>query len=921
MLQRYFEAANRFIDEHKFSGVAVALLFYLLVAAFCFTRAYEMFELKLYDLRFALRPSIKEWDRLYFLDIDENSLTTVGQYPWPRGTYARGLETLREVGAHQASFDIMFPDASPRIVNPVEFESLYRKAAGGQRIGAGEVEAAGIDNDLLFARGVGEAGNVVMAYTFSDEPLAYDVIERQKSPAFIKARERFIRRASIPVPPDKEKSLAYLDDKSVKSISYPISELMNAGHAFGFVNRYTDIDGVTRKVQLVQVYEGRIWFNLALVMLIDACGVPLGNVEVIPGRSILIRDAVNPLTLKKGSISIPIDRDGMMYVTWAGSGQGKGGIREKTFHLVPFYAVIEYPGKRDLAHEIFDDEDRIKLETLADLRQRLDDFNAELPHAKGEMKKTISAGIAELREKIEKAENNPVLGELEPQIAVARSEYAAAKDQSGRASAWRRIEGLKKQIQRTRHEYLGNYRREVAKAEEELRAGDNPELRSTIDKLRYVADTLELVIRVEEMADSLALVGLTATGTQDIGAIPLHNEYARVGTYHNTINTIVQRQFIKRINWPVNLIIMLIVALAMGYTIQRLNAKRSLVTMVAALLLLTVTVMGFFALFNLWLQQLGILLASFLPSLAIVAIKFIKEESQKKFIKSAFSYYLSPSVIDEIIKDPESLELGGEDREITIFFSDIASFSTISEKLTPQDLVRRLNEYLTEMTNIILGYNGTVDKYIGDAIMAFYGAPIVMKDHHLKACMACIDMKRRLRELQEEWRNKGMEPLSARSGIHSGRATVGNMGSSTRMDYTAMGDAVNLASRLEGANKYYSTSAMISGATYEGARDHVEVRKLDMIRVVGKTEAVPIYELLGKKGELPDRVYEMLEKYNLAMDQFSGRDWKGARHLFRQALKVLPDDGPSEMYVKRCDTFIKSPPSKGWDGVFAMKGK
>ncbi|MBN2080338.1 MAG: CHASE2 domain-containing protein [Spirochaetes bacterium] len=921
MLQRYFEAANRFIDEHKFSGIAVALVFYLLAAAFCFTRAYEMFELKLYDLRFALRPSIKEWDRLYFLDIDENSLTTVGQYPWPRGTYARGLETLRGVGAFQASFDIMFPDSSPRIVNQDEFNSLYRKAAGGQRIAPGEIEAAGIDNDMLFARGVGDAGNVIMAYTFSDEPLAYDVIERQKSPAFIKARERFLRRSSIPVPPEKKKSLVSLDDRSVKSISYPIPELMNAGHVFGFVNRYTDIDGVTRKVQLVQVYDGRIWFNLALVMLIDACGVSLDNVEVIPGRSIIIKDAINPLTMKRQNISIPIDRDGMMYVTWAGSGQGKGGIREKTFHLVPFYAVIEYPGKRDLAHEYFADEDRIKLDTLADLRERLEDFTAELHHAQGEMKKTITAGIAELKEKIEKAEKNPVLEDLEPKLAEAREDLRAAKDASQKAAAWQRIKELKKQIQGTRHEYLGNYREEVAKAEEELKAGDNAELRSTIDKLRYVADTLELVIRVEEMADSLALVGLTATGTQDIGAIPLHNEYARVGTYHNTINTIIQRQFIKRINWPLNLVIMLLVALAMGYTIQRLNAKRSLITMVSTLVALNFIVMAAFALFNLWFQQLGIVLASFLPSLAIVAIKFMKEESQKKFIKSAFSYYLAPSVIDEIIKDPESLELGGEDREITIFFSDIASFSTISEKLTPQDLVRRLNEYLTEMTDIILRYSGTVDKFIGDAIMAFYGAPIAMQDHQLKACMAAIEMKKRLRELQEEWRNRGMEPLFARAGIHSGRATVGNMGSSTRMDYTAMGDAVNLASRLEGANKYYSTHAMISGATYEGARDYVEVRKLDMIRVVGKTEAVPIYELLGKKGELPDRVYEMLEKYNQAMDHFSGRDWKGARQLFRQALKVLSDDGPSEMYVKRCETFIKSPPSKGWDGVFAMKGK
>ena len=311
----------------------------------------------------------------------------------------------------------------------------------------------------------------------------------------------------------------------------------------------------------------------------------------------------------------------------------------------------------------------------------------------------------------------------------------------------------------------------------------------------------------------------------------------------------------------------------------------------------------------------------FLPSLAIVAIKFMKEESQKRFIKSAFSYYLSPSVIDEIIKDPESLELGGEDREITIFFSDIKGFSTISEKLTPQELVKRLNEYLTEMTDIILKYNGTVDKFIGDAIMAFYGAPIIMPDHPVKACLAAIDMKKRLRELQEQWRKSGVEPIYARMGINTGKAKVGNMGSRTRMDYTAMGDAVNLASRLEGANKSFDTHAMISGSTYEGAKNQIDARQLGRIKVVGKQEAVAIYELMGLKGKLPDRIYEMLEKYNQGRDYFTKRDWKQARALFRAALKVVPDDAPSRIYTEQCEQYMKTPPPRGWDGVFVLKTK
>jgi adenylate cyclase len=375
------------------------------------------------------------------------------------------------------------------------------------------------------------------------------------------------------------------------------------------------------------------------------------------------------------------------------------------------------------------------------------------------------------------------------------------------------------------------------------------------------------------------------------------------------------------VNWPVNLVLMLIIALFIGYVIQRLDAKRSLITMLVTLIVLNVVVMGLFALLNIWMQQLGILLAMFLPSLAIVAIKFMQEENQKRFIKSAFSYYLSPTVIDEIIKDPDSLELGGEDREITIFFSDIKAFSTLSEKLTPQELVKRLNEYLTEMSDIILKYNGTVDKYIGDAIMAFYGAPLLMPDHAAKGCLAAIEMKKRLRELQEKWRKEGAEPIFARMGIHSGKATVGNMGSRTRMDYTVMGDAVNLASRLEGANKSFDTSVMISGFTYEAAREKIEARQLGKIRVVGKSQSVPIYELLGMKGSLPDYMYEMLEKYNAGRAAFVKRDWKQAISMFRQAIKVLPDDGPSRIYVEKCEEYMKTPPPRGWDGVFQLKSK
>jgi adenylate cyclase len=908
MIKKFADAANRFIEENKFSGIVVALVFFLLVALFCFTRVYELFELKLYDLRFTLHPSVRESDRLYFADIDENSLTTVGQFPWPRNIYSEGLKTLKEVLAAQVTFDIMFPDASPLNVDDAELAKLGRKARSGDRIKPDEIEAIGVNRDRIFADGVASMGRVILSYTFNDEPLAHDVLERQKKEPFRKALPRFLEKSSVKVSPDTMKKLASLESASIQSLSYPIPELMNSARAFGFVNRDTDIDGTIRKVRLVRLYQGRLYFNLALVMLMDLCRVPMANVEVTPGRNIVLKNAVDPATQKIEDIAIPIDRQGMMYVMWAGSGEGKEGRREKTFHQIPFYALLEYPDKKKIVNDIFKQEDKIKSEQIADLNDQLESLNDP-------------ASIAEVKKKIDALMKNPPLEELVGRIESARIAYGKAATADEKEKRWHLINDLKKKANRAKLEYLGNYENEIAKVKKELEQKKTEELRQELKKLQYVAQAMDLAIRVGDLADRSILVGLTATGSQDIGAIPIHNEYARVGTYHNTVNTIIQRQYITRVSWPVNLVLMFLIAVGMGFAIQRLDAKKSLIFMLLAFFLLNLAVMLVFAFFNIWFQQLGLFLSMFLPAMAIIAIKFVKEESQKRFIKGAFSYYLSPSVIDTIIENPGSLKLGGEDREITIFFSDVRAFSTISEKLSPQELVNRMNEYLTEMTDIILKYDGTVDKFIGDAIMAFYGAPVEMSDHPLKACLAAIEMKKRLRELQEIWRKAGMDEIHARMGIHSGKATVGNMGSRNKMNYTVMGDAVNLASRLEGANKHYETSAMISGATYEGARDHIEARRLDVIRVVGKTEAVPIYELMGGKGSLPDRVYEMLEYYNKGLESFTARDWRQARGLFRQALKALPDDRPSALYVGRCETFMKNPPSRGWDGVYVMKGK
>ena len=263
----------------------------------------------------------------------------------------------------------------------------------------------------------------------------------------------------------------------------------------------------------------------------------------------------------------------------------------------------------------------------------------------------------------------------------------------------------------------------------------------------------------------------------------------------------------------------------------------------------------------------------------------------------------------------------GEEREMTAYFSDIQGFSSFSEKMTPTELVATLNDYLTEMCNIIIGHEGTVDKFEGDAIIAFWGAPTIQPDHATRACYAAIDMNKALGPLREKFLEQGRPDVFVRMGLNSGTMVVGNMGSAQRMNYTIMGDTVNLASRLEGANKAYRSDMMISEMTYDLCKDDVDVRELDTIRVVGKSEPVKVYQLLERKNQTTGQVADLVSQYNVAMKLYCERDFEDAIIAFRACTKIIADDGPSLTYIDRCRHFLDNPPEADWDGVYNLTEK
>lgn len=328
-------------------------------------------------------------------------------------------------------------------------------------------------------------------------------------------------------------------------------------------------------------------------------------------------------------------------------------------------------------------------------------------------------------------------------------------------------------------------------------------------------------------------------------------------------------------------------------------------------------------------EQLSFNINIIAPILALVfgyfgstAYHFINERKQKAVIKGMFSQYVNSTVVDDLIADPDKMRLGGERKVLSIFFSDIAGFSTFSETKKPEELVAFLNEYLSEMTRIVFENGGTLDKYIGDAVMAFWGAPLPIENHAFQTCKSALLMQKRLAELRAKWRAEGQTEISVRMGINTGEVVVGNMGGSERFDYTVMGDTVNLASRLEGANKEYGTYAMVSESTYEIVKDDFIMRELDALVVKGKTKPVIVYELIALKDEQLDQSFlDSLAVFNEGLALYKAFQFKEAATKFAEAKNINSNDHPSFVYLKRCMHFIEFPPPKDWDGVFRMTTK
>jgi adenylate cyclase len=309
-------------------------------------------------------------------------------------------------------------------------------------------------------------------------------------------------------------------------------------------------------------------------------------------------------------------------------------------------------------------------------------------------------------------------------------------------------------------------------------------------------------------------------------------------------------------------------------------------------------------------------------AIASMAYHVIIERRKRLEIKGMFSSYVNAAVVDELIAHPESMSLGGTRKNLTVLFSDLVGFTALAEQHSPEDLVAMLNDYMSAMTEVVFRHDGTLDKFIGDAVMAFWGDPTPREDHALRACRCALEMQAALSEMNSRWESLIGVPLAMRIGINTGDMIVGRMGGRGKFAYTVIGDSVNLASRLEGANKQYGTRILIAQETYQHVRNDIVARELDCITVKGRREPVTTHEVLALRSGGGEAGYEeFLSKYNSGIFRYRCREWDAAIRAFTAALALRPDDGPSRMYIERSQHFATNPPPANWDGVFVMQNK
>ena len=870
-------------------------------------------ENRLYDFALGLKSDVKEDSSIVLLDIDDVSIERVGLYPWPRNTIAKGLETLTQLGAEFAVFDIEYIDKSPMSVDFTYLNGTLKSefAASFEEIGANMQDIfAALANNQITLPEAGVYGSELVSLIDQSRDTLYRHTKQVaiENDSYLGQAMRLFGSSFITVnmqgdPPDEDSEDLYAIAKERfvypklkvnaplsegrQSALVPIPEISRMAAGAGFTNVYIDSDGVRRRIRLTDNIGDTVFMQLAFSPLLRKLGSPEG---VIDKNRVTLTGAVYDGSTQ--NVSIPLDSNGMMLIRWPKKNY------QKSFTHVPFYILIDYA------------ESGEKAASGLRLLRSNQGWN-------------LGPGYAPIDTCLQ-------LWTESEELRRTALESGAVEDKDAWLTAVRTYWDTVKSF------FEMDYGTSVAALFDEAKQAGNPEDAELYDQVKADFETLyanaaasytrhtELETALAgKLKDAFCIIGWSSTGTTDIGVNPFHSEYVNVGTHAAVANTILQRDFLRQA--PVWVSALLAIAFSFGI-IFIIRPFSTLIQIIAGVVLSVVVLVANQLIFNItgvYTFIISPVLALFVSFLTYSMVSFIISEREKSFLRKAFGTYLSGDVINEIIEDPSMLKLGGQKKWITAMFTDVKGFSTISEALDAEQLVKLLNIYLSGMSDIILEQRGTIDKYEGDAIISFFGAPVDYKEHARLACRAAVLMRRKEVELNELFMREGMSPnpLLTRIGINTGDMVVGNMGTERKMDYTIMGNAVNLAARLEGVNKQYGSWLLISDMTKNEIGDEFITRRFDRVRVVGINTPVQLWELVELKEAVDSATLDFLRRFEEAHCVFDRRDWKEAARLFKALREERPDDGPSDAYLRKCEAFIQKPPADNWDGVFSLTQK
>jgi adenylate cyclase len=888
-----------------------------------FVSFFQTAEKRVYDLFLHLRPAVEQRDDILFMDVDDTAIANVGLWPWSREYMARGLILLREFDSTYVTFDIEYVDPSPQAVNaryleqvlPREFDAqfgvvqsdiygLFDALAQGYislsdagdyvdqlaarteevRVNlAAAVSSVVQDNDQLLGQAAGFHGQAFFTVNQLREIEPLSSGERARRDELISFIESAVNLDSVEV----------VDGSKVQhgaDLRPTIEPIVSRAAGAGFPNVVVDGDGVRRRIDLVSETNNVFYAQLVTAPLLDWLGDPTVRVE--PDKITLV-DARLPGAPITTNIEIPLATDGRMLINWP-----KATFLDSFRHLSYWRLVYHW--------EVEDE--------IVDRLRAMDESNFLFFYEGGDQ-------ILPLYDFAESLQADVVAGGDRSQIADWREYRQVFFEEVGAFLSSSAEQDLIAELDAAIDS--GELSDDLVQTYGFIKEDAQSIFAETREKYDLFMENRQVL--QDEVANSFVIIGWTGTSTTDIGVNPFEQEYMNVGTHAAVLNTILNETFLDDLQWWVPFVIAVVLSFLVVLLISKRKPSVALIIGFGAVILILAIGVVLFITTGIYMNILTPLLSVFITFIVLTGINFLNENKEKQVIRNAFNHYLSADVINEVLSDPQKLGLGGEKKNITALFTDVQGFSTISEAISPDQLVHLLNKYLTEMCDIILDVRGTIDKFEGDAIIAFFGAPIEMEDHPARACRAAVAMKKLEERLNVEFLGQKLtpSPLLTRIGINSGDMVVGNMGTATRMDYTMMGHNVNLAARLEGVNKQYGTWILVSEQTYKDTGRDFSWRKLDRVRVVGITQPVRLYELIDLREEV-DRNQNLIDKlrtFNTGLTAFEGKEWGEAEKNFKIVMDEYPEDGPAKYYLDRARKFKKTAPSLDWDGVFNLTKK